>query len=243
MTRVCIAGAAGKMGQMVVAACAEAGLEVVAELEAGGDAGRAVAGADVVIDFTSPAGTIAVVEAAGASSVAVITGTTGLGAAELAMLERASQRIALLSAPNFSLGVNVMLGLAEQAARALGPAFDLEIVETHHRAKKDAPSGTALALGEALARGRGLALDKARVSTRDGQVGARRPDEIGIMALRGGDVAGEHTAFFFGSDERLELTHRAGSRMIFARGAVRAAQWIAGKPAGRYTMRQVLGLG
>lgn len=266
MTRVAVAGASGRMGRMVVAALGESpDLHVHALLEPPGKAARAeglvegarvtddpeaaLDGADAYIDFSSPRASVALAQLAAARAVrrrgkiAAIIGTTGLGPEHHAALAACARRVPLVWSPNFSPGVNVLLGIAEQAARALGEGFDLEIVELHHRAKKDAPSGTALALGEALARGRDLDFGKARRSVRDGDVGARPAGEIGVMAVRGGDVIGEHTAFFFGPDERVELTHRAGSRMIFARGAVRAARWAAGRAAGQYGMRDVLGLG
>jgi 4-hydroxy-tetrahydrodipicolinate reductase len=259
--KVCVAGAGGRMGQMVLAALGElhGHARVVSVLHAPrrqpaaplagvpncDDPAAALAEADVYVDFTSADGTLALAAAAAAGRrpVAAVIGTTGLGATEQAALDDAATRVPLLHAPNFSLGVNLMLGLAEKAAQVLGPGFDLEVVELHHRAKKDAPSGTALALVDALARGRGLDPALARRASRDGLVGARPDAEIGVMAIRGGDVVGEHTAYFLGKDERLELTHRATSRMVFARGAVRAAMWLAGKPAGRYTMKDVLGLG
>jgi 4-hydroxy-tetrahydrodipicolinate reductase len=206
------------------------------------DLDAALAVSDVIIDFTAPEATRAAVERAAARNVAAVIGTTGLGPDARAAIMRAGAKIPVVLSPNFSLGVNLLCGLAEQAARALGPDFDLEVVELHHRQKRDAPSGTAIAIAEALARGRDLDLGTAKRFAREGDVGPRRPGEIGVVAVRGGDVVGEHTAYFFGPAERLELTHRAGSRAIFARGAVRAAQWVVGKPPGVYSMRDVLGL-
>lgn len=217
------------------------GATVAPGIVVGSDLGAGLAGADVYIDFTTPEATRAAAEQALAlGDVAAVIGTTGLDAEAEATIARLSERAPVLQAANFSLGVNVLLGLAEQAARALGSGFDIEVVEMHHKHKRDAPSGTALALAAALDRGRDHSLQNRL--TRAGDVGPRGPEEIGVMAVRGGDVAGEHTAYFLGASERLELTHRAGSRAIFARGAVHAATWLAGRDARRYSMRDVLGL-
>jgi 4-hydroxy-tetrahydrodipicolinate reductase len=256
--RVVVPGAAGKMGRMVVDAIAEAGGVVLAgateqpgheaigrELDGvtiGADFAAALAGADVYIDFTAPDATAAHVTAAAGRGVAAVIGTTGLGAEARTALMHAGAKIPIVVAPNFSLGVNLLVGLCEQAARVLGAGYDLEVVEIHHRAKRDAPSGTAIALAEALARGRGLDYAGAHRYARAGDVGPRPAGEIGVSAVRGGDVVGEHTAHFLGPDERVELVHRAGSRAVFARGAVRAAAWVVGQPPGVYSMRDVLGL-
>lgn len=254
---VCVLGPSGRMGHAVLDLCAARDdLRVVAAVDAPGspvigsevcagvvatdDLAAGLAGADVYIDFTTPVATRLAAEAARERGVAAVIGTTGLDAAAEAAISRLSVRAPVLVAANFSLGVNVLLGLAERAARALGAGFDIEIMEIHHQHKRDAPSGTALALAEALNRGRDGAL--ALCSSRQGDVGARPGNQLGLMAVRGGDVAGEHTAYFLGPGERLEITHRAGSRTIFAAGALRAAAWLRGKPAGRYTMSQVLGL-
>lgn len=230
-----VAAAIDHPDSAVIGTAVAPGVAIASDLAAG------LQGADVYIDFTVPAATRAAAEQALASgAVAAVIGTTGLDEAAYAAIERLSERAPVLVAANFSLGVNVLLGLAERAARSLGAGFDIEVVEMHHKHKRDAPSGTALALAAALDQGRDDGLQQ-RLS-RVGDVGARAPDEIGVMALRGGDVAGEHTAFFLGEGERLELTHRAGSRSIFAHGAVHAAAWLVGRPAGRYTMSQVLGL-
>jgi 4-hydroxy-tetrahydrodipicolinate reductase len=265
LIQVAVPGASGKMGRMVIDALAEraAVARLSAALERPGHEalGRAAApgvtitsdvpaafgAADAYIDFTVPAATMALAraateQAAAGRKLAAVIGTTGLSAADRAALDEAARAIPMIIAPNFSLGVNLLLGLAEKAARALGDDFDLEIVELHHKLKRDAPSGTALALGDALARGRGWSYDDVKRHTRDGDVGPRPPRELGVATVRGGDVVGEHTAYFFGQGERLELTHRATSRMIFARGAVRAALWLAGKPPGQYGMKDVLGL-
>lgn len=270
MIRLCVLGPAGRMGRMVIelarerddiavtAAVARPGSALVGTriaLEGGLEGGSgvtvtddldaALAGADAYIDFSTPAATTAAARVAATHRVAGIVGTTGLDAAAEAALDALAERAPVVWAPNFSLGVNVLLGLAERAARALGPDFDLEIVEIHHRHKRDAPSGTAVALADALARGRAGAEEAARLPRRHGRtgdVGPRPADEIGVLAVRGGDVVGEHTAYLLGPQERIEISHRAGSRAIFAAGALRAACWAAGKPAGRYQMRDVLGL-
>lgn len=213
------------------------GVVVTANLEAG------VSGCAVYIDFTTPDATAAAARAATQAGVAAVVGTTGLGPDAFAELERLSEVAPVLVAANFSLGVNLLLVLAETAARALGPEFDFEVVEMHHRHKRDAPSGTALALAQALAAGRGVSLDQALRSSRSGEVGERPPGEIGVFGLRGGETIGEHTAYLIGDSERIEISHRAASRDLFAAGALRAAHWLAGRPPGRYTMRDVLGIG
>jgi len=206
------------------------------------DLSAAMAEADVYVDFSVPQGTLAAAKAALEPATGAVIGTTGLDTETAAAIDALATRAPVLVAPNFSLGVNLLLVLAEQAAAALGDDYDLEVVEAHHRHKRDAPSGTAIAIADALARGRGWELDDVKRYTRDGDVGPRPDQQIGVSTVRGGDVAGEHTAFFFGDAERIELTHRAGSRSIFAAGALRAAGWLAGKPPGHYSMRDVLGL-
>jgi 4-hydroxy-tetrahydrodipicolinate reductase len=172
----------------------------------------------------------------------MVIGTTGLGDSELKAIQKASERIPIVLSANMSLGVNVLFGLLAQAARALGSAYDVEIVELHHRLKKDAPSGTALAMAHVLADALGRDLGKVARYGREGDVGARKPEEIAVLAVRGGDIVGEHTAYFCGLGERLELTHRASSRETFARGAVRAAEWLRDRDPGLYDMQDVLGL-
>jgi len=215
--------------------------QAVAGAQVTGDL-AALRGCDVYVDFTTPESTEAAARAAAEHRVAAVIGTTGLGRGSEQAVATLAEVAPVLVAANFSLGVNLMLVLAETAARALGGGFDLEIVEAHHRHKRDAPSGTALALARALAAGRGVELETVLTTARSGDIGARPEGEIGVVAVRGGDVIGDHTAFFLGEGERLELTHRAGSRDLFAAGALRAAAWLAGRPAGRYTMRDVLGL-
>jgi len=258
-TRVLVSGALGRMGERVRAALQESpGLRLAAALEApgspgvgsvvqgdvriGDDPGPALDACDVLIDFTAPGASLGLVRAAAERGVACVVGTTGFDAAQQAELEALARRVALLRAPNFSVAVNVLFHLVEEAARLLGPGFDAEIVELHHAAKRDAPSGTALRLAEAVAAARGVTLDERGVFTRHGETGPRPAGAIGVQTLRGGDNPGEHTALFLGTGERLELAHRSATRDHFARGAVRAAAWLAGRPAGAYHMRQVLGL-
>lgn len=205
------------------------------------DPNAAFAGADVAIDFTTPRATRAAIGVAAARGVAYVCGTTGFSAAERAELEAAAKRIPIVWAPNFSVAVNVLVHLVGIAAKLMADT-DAEIVEMHHAAKRDAPSGTALRLAEAIATARGVDLAQAMVATRSGETGARPIGSIGVQALRGGDNPGEHSVLFFGRGERLELTHRAATRDHFAGGALRAARWIVGRPAGLYGIEQVLGL-
>jgi 4-hydroxy-tetrahydrodipicolinate reductase len=212
------------------------GIAITSDLEAG------LEGADVVIDFTRPDPTATLLGACAHHGVAAVVGTTGLHDAALSALDEAAKRVPVVFAPNMSVGVNVLFYLAARAAEMMGPEFDAEIVEMHHRKKVDAPSGTAVRLAEVVAEAKGFDPQKEVIHGRSGEVG-RRPDrEIGVMTLRGGDVVGEHTLYLAGAGERIELTHRATDRAIFARGAVRAAKWLAGKPAGRYDMADVLGV-
>ena len=206
------------------------------------DLAAALAVSDVLIDFTRPEGTLAAIAACKAAGKPIVIGTTGFTVAEKALIAEATREIALAQAANFSVGVNVLLKLVEDAARTLGDAYDVEIVEAHHRHKVDAPSGTALALGEAAAAGLGRNLREVAIYGREGHTGARETQTIGFATVRGGDVIGDHTVMYLGEGERVELTHKASSRGNFAGGAVRAALWLAGKPAGSYSMRDVLGL-
>ena len=211
------------------------GVAITGELPAAGAAA-------VWIDFSSPAATAANAAAAARARAALVVGTTGVGEAGRQALAEAGRTIPVVFAPNTSVGITVLLKLVAEAARLLGPSFDLEIVETHHRMKRDAPSGTALRLAEALAEATGRDLSKDARYARQGDVGPRTASEIGIQTLRGGDVVGDHTVFFFGQGERIEITHRASSRDTFAHGAVRAARWADGRAPGLYDMRDVLGL-
>jgi 4-hydroxy-tetrahydrodipicolinate reductase len=201
------------------------------------DTASGLLGADAVIDFSTADAVPALLDLAARQGVAIVSGTTRLGPAASSRLELAAARVPVLWAPNTSVGVHVLKDLAAAAARALGAEFDVEIVEAHHRGKVDAPSGTAGALVSAVKAARA---ELREVRGRDGNVGPRKDDEIGVLAVRGGDVIGEHTVLFLGQGERIEITHRATSRDLFARGALRAAKFLVGKPAGRYSMADVL---
>ena len=211
-------------------------------LAAGEDVRALVAASDAVIEFSSPAATLANAAICAELGCAHIIGTTGLTGEQERRLRELATRTAIVWAPNMSLGVNLLLGLVEQVARALDTSFDIEILEMHHRAKVDAPSGTALALGRAAARGRGVELASVERRARDGITGARPAGEIGFAVLRGGDVVGDHRIIFAGPGERIELAHLASDRRIYARGAVYAARWATIQPPGLYGMREVLGL-
>ena len=264
--RVAVLGISGRMGRALLAAldddpgavlsgaCASAGSRWVdqdAGVAAGGpprrvtvarDPATAVSGANVAIDFTLPAATPTNLAACAAAKCALVLGTTGLDEAVRQQIAATARTIPLVVAPNMSLGVNVLLGLTQQVAQALDASYDIEIYEAHHRNKKDAPSGTALALGKAAARGRGSSLEALADFSRQGNTGARTPGRIGFSVFRGGDVVGDHVVTFAGMGERIELTHRATDRLAFARGAVRAARWLVGRPPGLYSMLDVLGL-
>lgn len=242
----------GRMGRAVCDAVeAEAGLTLAARFgRPGGLTGEVLMGqdaalkaADVVIDFTTPAVSTALAGlCAMRGGPALVIGSTGLDDTQLAAIAEASKKIAIVRAANFSLGVNMLMGFVEQAARRLGPdAYDIEIFEAHHRRKVDAPSGTALSLGDAAAAGRGVALSDVAKRGRDGITGARATGEIGFAVSRGGGIVGDHSVSFIAEDEILTLTHSARDRGLFARGAVAAARWVAGKPPGEYDMRDVLG--
>ena len=206
------------------------------------DIASALARADVLIDFTTPSAAAAHAAALCEAGVAWVLGTTGLDAPQQALVERAAARIAICQAANFSTGVNLMLRLVELAARAVDADTDLEVIEAHHRHKVDAPSGTALAIGKAMAAARGVDLEARSITSREGITGARPEGAIGFATVRGGDIVGEHTALFAGAGERLEITHRAATRQAFARGACRAAAWLVSRPAGLYDMQDVLQL-
>jgi len=212
------------------------GVRVVSQWE---EAGREAA---VVIDFTTPASTLRAAGEVGRLRRPMVIGTTGLAEEEKDELSRRLRECAWVLAPNMSVGVNVLFQVAADVARLLGSGYDVEIVEAHHRFKADAPSGTALRLAEGIARARGIDLAQKARYGREGRPGARDPEEVGILAVRAGDVVGEHTVIFGGMGERLELVHKAHSRDNFALGALRAAKWVAGRPAGRYDMGDVLGL-
>jgi 4-hydroxy-tetrahydrodipicolinate reductase len=264
--RLAVVGAEGRMGRMLIRAVAEAeGCTLSGAVEREGsptlgqDAGALAglpplgvtvtddpltvfAATDGVLDFTAPAATTFFAELAAQARIVHVVGTTGLAEADIAKLAVAAHHARIVRSGNMSLGVNLLAGLVRKVAAALGEEFDIEIVEMHHRMKVDAPSGTALLLGEAAAEGRGVSLADTRVSTRDGHTGARRPGDIGFATLRGGTVVGDHSVTFAGPGERITISHHAEDRAIFARGAVRAALWAHAKPPGLYGMADVLGL-
>jgi 4-hydroxy-tetrahydrodipicolinate reductase len=245
------------MGRTLIDALAERGLPLAAAFDVAGspvigkeisgvkatsDVDAAVKAADVVIDFTRPQGTLAHLEACVKHSRSMVIGTTGFAEDQKKAIAEAAQRIAIVMSPNFAIGVNVVFKLAETAARALGEGYDVEVIEAHHRHKIDAPSGTALKLGEVIAAALKRDLNAVAVHGRQGDTGERPAKAIGFHAIRGGDIVGEHTALFVGVGERVEVTVRSQSRMTYAAGALRAAQWLQGRPAGLYDMFDVLGL-
>ena len=264
MTKIAIAGCAGRMGRELLAATLDDGKAILAgglvsaghaalgkdvatlvgrepvNVTATSDIQAFVETADVVIDFTTPELTLALAQACNAAGVALVTGTTGLTAQQQASLEQAATNIALLQSFNMSVGVNLLAQLVEQAAAKLDDRFDIEILEMHHKHKVDAPSGTALMLGQAAASGRGVALADVKETVRDGHTGARKQGDIGFAVLRGGGVIGEHRVMLVNEHERIELAHISQSRAIYAGGAVMAAHWLASQPAGLYSMREML---
>jgi 4-hydroxy-tetrahydrodipicolinate reductase len=264
MKRIGIAGAAGKMGcALVQAVCARPELTLAAAWERPGhpalgrDAGEcaglealgvkigaapALAECDVAIDFTAPAATAALAPLAIHAKCSLVVGTTGLNAEQLKVLQRAAQQVGVIQSTNFSLGVKLLEILVEKAAAVLNANYDIEIIEAHHNQKKDSPSGTALSLFQAACRGRKLDPAQAEKYRQHEMTGVRTQAEIGLHAVRGGDIVGDHTVLFAGPGERLELKHQAHSRNVFAHGAAGAAAWLAGKPAGWYTLGDVLGL-
>lgn len=266
MVRVGVAGAGGRMGKAVISALAETpGAELASAVESAGNsiigsdassiAGLEAAGvlvtdnpeqafkeADVIIDFSVAKASVANVELAAALGQAIVVGTTGFSGGQREKIKQASEKTAVVLAPNMSVGVNLLLRLVSEAASALGDGYDVEIVEAHHRHKTDAPSGTALRIAEVAAAALGRDLDKVAVYERKGITGERTKEEIGIQTIRGGDIVGDHTVLFAGPGERLELIHRAHSRDTFASGAVRAAIWVSDKKPALYDMQDVLGL-
>ena len=266
VTKVGVVGAAGKMGKTLVeliqgselltlaAAVEQPGVPAIGA-DAGEIAGVGTAGVvvvdnlssvaadiDVLIDFTIARATVANMEVCAASGTAMVIGTTGLSPDEQARLKTISESLSVVFASNYSVGVNATFQLVEMAAKIFGDSVDVEIVESHHRHKVDAPSGTAITLGERVARGLGRNLEEVAIHGRQGQTNARERETIGFHAIRGGEIVGEHTVMFIAGGERLEITHRAQSRTNFAEGALRAASWIKGQPAGLYDMSDVLGL-
>jgi 4-hydroxy-tetrahydrodipicolinate reductase len=262
---IAVAGASGRMGRMLIEAVLAAddlalsgALDVAASPEIGTDAaaflGRSsgvtitadlragLAGAQVLIDFTRPEGTLAHLAMCCELGVKAVIGTTGFSDAQKAHIAEQAQRIAIVMAPNMSVGVNVMLQLLDVAARALSEGYDIEVIEAHHRHKVDAPSGTALKMGEVLANALGRDLKDCAVYAREGVTGERDPSTIGFATIRGGDIVGDHTVLFAGTGERIEITHRSNSRAGYAQGSLRAARFLAGRARGLFGMDQVLGL-
>lgn len=243
MTKIIITGSKGRMGQALISCAARIpDLEVVGTVDQGDDLATIIGKADVVIDFSFHNATLGVADLCAKNKKAIVIGTTGHSAEEKAMIVALKAQIPMVIATNYSTGVNTLFWLTRKAAEILGPAFDLEVVEMHHRLKKDAPSGTATTLLEILGDVRKLQLEEALRHGRKGIVGERTQNEIGIHAIRGGDVVGDHTVIFANNGERVELTHKASSRDTFANGALRAAQWIVQQKAGLYDMQDVLGL-
>ena len=263
--RIAIAGASGRMGRTLVeAVLAEPSLQLAGALDiadspalgqdAGAFAGRTtgvaisadlregLANAQCLIDFTRPEGTLAHLEACAELGVKAVVGTTGFSEAQKAHIEGLARRIAIVMAPNMSVGVNVVMKLLDLAARGFAEGYDIEVIETHHRHKVDAPSGTALKMGEVLAAAQGRDLKGCAVFAREGITGERKPGTIGFSAIRGGDIVGDHTVLFAGTGERIEITHKSASRATYAQGSLRAARFVADKPNGLYGMEQVLGL-
>ncbi|MDJ0276365.1 4-hydroxy-tetrahydrodipicolinate reductase [Sphingomonas sp. 2R-10] len=242
MTSIGIVGWQGRMGRAIELEIERIGETLAGGVDQGGDLADLAARADVLVDFSSPAALEGNLAAARAATTPIVIGTTGLSDRHHAMIDAAAADVAVLQTGNTSLGIALLSRLVRDAARRLGPDWDIEIVESHHRLKVDAPSGTALMLGDAAAQGLGTTLSDSGVIGRAGLVGARAAGTIGFASLRGGTVVGDHQVVFAGEGERIELGHRADGRALFARGAVRAALWLASAPAGRYTMDAVLGV-
>jgi 4-hydroxy-tetrahydrodipicolinate reductase len=238
MTKIGIIGSNGRMGQALVAA----GLSHAGGVDQGDDVAALVAASDVLVDFSSPHALEATLDACVAAKRPIVIGTTGLEERHHFLIDDAAKDIAVLQTGNTSLGVTMLAALVEDAATRLGADWDIEILEMHHRMKVDAPSGTALLLGDAAAKGRQIELAANSKRGRDGVTGVRAAEAIGFASLRGGTVAGDHSVIFAGNDESIILSHRAENRAIFARGAVKAALWLTGQKPGRYSMRDVLGL-
>lgn len=241
MTSIGIIGSEGRMGVALAAAISEAGQRSCG-VDKGGNVAKLAAAADVLVDFSSPGALEATLDACVAVKKPIVIGTTGLEERHHYLIDDAARDIAVLQTGNTSLGVTLLAHLVREAASRLDPEWDIEVLEMHHRNKVDAPSGTALLLGEAAARGRGVELSRCSERGRDGVTGARGHGKIGFASLRGGTVAGDHDVIFAGPEEMITLSHRAENRMIFARGAVKAALWLIHQKPGRYAMPQVLGL-
>jgi 4-hydroxy-tetrahydrodipicolinate reductase len=266
LLRIAVAGASGRMGQMLVEAVLRAddmalagALDVATSPALGRDAGallgqpqglaitadmdQALANADVLIDFTRPEGTLAHLAACRRHGVKLVIGTTGFSPAQKAEIAAHAEHLAIVMAPNMSVGVNVVLKLLDMAARAMNQGYDIEVIEAHHRHKVDAPSGTALQMGEVLARALGRDLAECAVYAREGVTGERDPSSIGFATIRGGDIVGDHTVLFAGTGERIEITHKSSSRATYAQGSLRAARFLAGRERGLFDMNDVLNLG
>ncbi len=242
MAAIGIIGSEGRMGQALGQAITDAGHDFAGGIDKGGNVAALASKSDVLVDFSAPAALQTNLDAAIAAGVPLVIGTTGLEAGHHAAIDTAAKKVAILQTGNTSLGVTLLAHLVREAAARLGDEWDIEVVEMHHRMKVDAPSGTALLLGEAAAEGRGIDLPANSERGRDGQTGARAKGAIGFASLRGGTVAGDHSVILAGDEERITLSHNAENRMIFARGAVKAAGWLIGKGAGRYSMNDVLDL-
>jgi 4-hydroxy-tetrahydrodipicolinate reductase len=263
--KVAVAGASGRMGQMLIDAVNDAhDMVLVGALDAAGspavgqpltaplgqpqglaitaDLDQALRGADVLIDFTRPEGTLAHLAACRRHGVKLVIGTTGFSPEQKAEIATQAEHLAIVMAPNMSVGVNVVLKLLDMAARALDEGYDIEVIEAHHRHKVDAPSGTALKMGEVLARASGRELADCAVYAREGITGERNPSTIGFSSIRGGDIVGDHTVLFAGTGERIEITHRSASRATYAQGSLRAARFLAGRDRGLFGMNDVLDL-
>ncbi len=241
--RVAVAGASGRMGQILIEAVGAAPDCILAgTLDLGVDIRAGLQDAQVLIDFTRPEGTLAQLSVCRRLGVNAVIGTTGFSASQKAEITEHARHIAIVMAPNMSVGVNVVFRLLDMAARALADGYDIEIVETHHRHKVDAPSGTALKMGEVVAAALGRDLKECAVYGREGLTGEREPRTIGFASVRGGDVVGDHTVMFCGTGERIEITHKSASRATYAEGALRAARFLAGRSSGLYGMHDVLGL-
>jgi 4-hydroxy-tetrahydrodipicolinate reductase len=242
MARIGIIGSQGRMGQALAHAIADSGHVLAGGVDQGGNTAALAEASDVLVDFTAPAALETNLHAAIGAGIPILVGTTGLDERHHAAIESAALAIPVLQTGNTSLGVTLLAHLVCEAAKKLGPEWDIEVLEMHHRMKVDAPSGTALLLAEAAALGRDIDLANSSECARDRITGARAAGAIGFASLRGGTVTGEHSVIFAGENERITLTHQAEDRSIFARGAVRGAAWLIAKPVGRYTMPQVLGL-
>lgn len=234
--KIIVCGAAGKMGQAILSVIDGEDIQLGATIEIGADIKAGLSKGKVVIDFTSPKGTLAILKEAISQNKAMVIGTTGFGREEKKKITVASKKIPIVFSPNMSVGVNVVFKLLADATSALGDAYDVEIVEMHHKNKKDAPSGTALRMGETIAQVRGIKLNDVLRN------GVRQKGDIGFCSIRGGDVVGDHTVIFAGHRERVEITHRAHSRKNFAEGALIAARWVVNQPPGLYDMMDVLNL-